>query len=180
MVYLWVASRWVMFVVFAVSAGAKLRNRAAFRAFEAGLAAMEVVPRQVRRPVAVTVVAAEALVPVLVLVPATALSGLVVTLALLTGFTLAVLAVTTRGRSVSCPCFGAKVAPFGRRHLVRNTALIMVAVAGLLSGATVTDGAATTGGVFLAIGAAVVLAALVVVFDDVADLLVGPVRRSPR
>ncbi|MEU4712596.1 MauE/DoxX family redox-associated membrane protein [Micromonospora purpureochromogenes] len=180
MVYLWIASRWVIAVVFAVSAAAKLRNRAAYRAFEAGLAAMEVVPPRVRRPVAMTVVTAEALVPVLVVVPATALPGLVVTLGLLTGLTLAVLTVTTRGTRAACPCFGAKVAPFGRRHLVRNIALIMVAAAGLLSGVTVTDGAVTTGGVLLALGAAVVLAALVVVFDDIVELLVGPVRGAPR
>ncbi|MEU8030358.1 MauE/DoxX family redox-associated membrane protein [Streptomyces sp. NPDC049099] len=166
--YTAVLCRVLLGFVFAASAFAKLRGRAAFAGFTKGLAAMRVVPERGLRELAGVVAVTEAVVPVLLLAPGTVRLGLGLAVLLLSAFTLAVGVVLRRGTVASCPCFGAAQAPFGVRHVVRNTVLTGVAAAGL---ATVGGGASGQGaGVLLAVLAGAVLASLVIRLDDLVAL----------
>ncbi|MFF7351116.1 MauE/DoxX family redox-associated membrane protein [Streptomyces filipinensis] len=166
--YTAVLCRVLLGFVFLASAFAKLRGRGAFDAFTDGLTAMRVVPERGLRTLAGAVAAAEAVVPVLLLAPATARFGFGLAALLMGAFTLAVGVVLRRGTVASCPCFGASEAPFGVRHAVRNTALTGVAAVGL---ATVGGGTSAAGakGV-LAVLAGAVLASLVIRLDDLVAL----------
>ena len=132
---------------------------------------MRVVPARRVRVVAVAVAGAEAVVPVLLAVPATAVAGFGLAVLLLGAFTLAVGVVLRRGTAASCPCFGASAAPFGARHLVRNGALL---AAGVLGAVTVGEGSGQAGGVLLAVLTGAVLASLVARLDDLVALFVLP------
>jgi hypothetical protein len=119
-----------------------------------------------------------AVVVLLLLPPVGAAAGFAVAILLLTGFAVSIFLVLRRGVQASCRCFGGSgAAPFRRHHIVRNVALIAVAVAGLV--------AALAGPAFsweaLALGAVPggVVALLVTRLDDLVELFapVPQVRR---
>ncbi|MEU0569601.1 MauE/DoxX family redox-associated membrane protein [Nonomuraea sp. NPDC005983] len=150
-------------LVFAVTAVSKLRD---FDGFAQSLPALVPVPRRARRPLAALVVALEALVPILVAVPAATPYGLALAGGLLVAFTAAIAVALGRGQHAPCRCFGVSAAPLGARHLVRNSLLIAAASLGAL----LPDGSPALAGTALALGAGLIGAILIVSFDDIVDL----------
>jgi hypothetical protein len=178
MAYLAFGCHCLLVMVFACSAVAKL-GRDSFAAFRLATARLVPAFRGMATPLAVAVVCAELAATVLLAVPATAPVGLVLGLALLTAFTVAVAAALRRGETASCNCFGRSTTPLQPRHLVRNALLMTVAVSGLVADLAGQAGAEVTG-MTLAGAAAVVLAVLVLNFDALADLFTPvPERTSP-
>lgn len=87
------------------------------------------VPAAAARPVAVSTVCLEAAVAALLCAPATRRAGAAGAIALLVVFTGAISAAWARGQRADCHCFGQlHSAPAGPRSIVRNLALIAVAV----------------------------------------------------
>ncbi|MFD1933453.1 MULTISPECIES: MauE/DoxX family redox-associated membrane protein [Nonomuraea] len=150
-------------LVFAVTAVSKLRD---FQGFARSLPALVTVPGRAVRPLAAVVVALEALVPILVAVPAATPYGLALAGGLLVAFTAAIAIALRRGQRAPCRCFGASAAPLGARHLVRNSLLIAAAsLAVLLPG-----GSPVLAGTSMALGAGLIGTILIVSFDDIVDL----------
>jgi hypothetical protein len=94
------------------------------------LGAFGVKPRW-RSAVAAAVIMCELATAALLAADVTALAGLGVGAALLIVFTMAISSVLRQGTSASCRCFGASTQPLGRRHLVRNAILLLIAAIGV-------------------------------------------------
>lgn len=170
--------RCVLLLVFAVSAVSKVRGPGSFAAFRAATAAL--LPRaavRASRPVAIAVVTAEVAVVVALAVPSTVYFGSMLAAGLLAGFTVAVAAALRRGTTASCRCFGASATRLGARHLVRNGALLALAGGALLT--TARPGGEPVALVLTA-GVAVVVALLVISFDELVDLFTGSETPSVR
>lgn len=171
--YLLFAARCVLGLVFAVSAWSKLRD---FPAFLDALTTMRALPKALDRPITALVVILEVAVPLLLLMSVTAPLGLALAAVLLIGFGAAIAVTLSRGTGAACACFGPASRPFGHRHLLRNTLLAVLAGAGALAG--VGGGAVPPlAGAVIAAGGALVGALLMILFDEVAELVAGPVRR---
>lgn len=165
--YIGFGCRVLLAVVFFAAAVSKMRgrNRTEFRA---SLGAFGVNPRR-RSAVVAAVIMCELATAVLLAADVTALAGLVVGAALLIVFTMAIKSVLRRGTSASCRCFGASTQPLGRRHLVRNAILLSIAAVGITgtSPATALGVAGWNPAALMVAGfVAVVLAALVISYDD--------------
>jgi hypothetical protein len=130
MAHLELGCRALLAVVLAAAATSKLRRRD-FEAFLAALGGFGVPAALARAPLAVLVVALEAVTAVL-LVAAPA-AGYALALGLLAVFTAALRRVVRSGQRVACRCFGASIAPVGVAHLVRNVALIAVIGLGIVA-----------------------------------------------
>ncbi|HYQ61848.1 MauE/DoxX family redox-associated membrane protein [Actinophytocola sp.] len=164
------ACRGVLVLVFVASAAGKLGN---FGGFVAAVRQLRLVPgrRPPVRPVARVVVAAEGAAAALLLLPgAFATAGFVLVILLCAVFAVAIESSVRRDIRVPCPCFGASADLLDRRHLVRNAILAAVSVAGLADTGT----GRPPGLVDVLVGsvAAVFVAAVVIRFDDVAEILV--------
>ena len=137
-------------VVFAVSGGAKLLDRAGTREAVAGFG----LPGRLVGPVATLLAPVELLTAVLLVVAAPV--GFVLALALLTAFSVAVALALRAGRRPECHCFGRLgAADVSARTLVRNGVLSALAVTGLVaaaggSGRPEATAAAVLGGLALA------------------------------
>ncbi|MCX4385339.1 hypothetical protein OG777_00155 [Micromonospora peucetia] len=172
------AARILLGLVFLAAVLGKLRTRAGFAGF-VGSVGQFGVPARWTAPVARIAVATEAAVVVLLAVPSTVPVGLLIAAGLLGVLTAAIVGALRRGARPACRCFGAADAPIGPRHVVRNLALAVVALLGLLAGATAgaSPSPATT---LLAAGLAVPLAAVVVRLDDLVALFAPTVSRATR
>lgn len=177
MVYLALACRCGVGVVFLVSASGKLRGRLGFRAFVSWLAALPVplVPSRARA-VAGVMAAAEALIVVLVVLPWTARAGLVLAAVVLGVFAAGTGLAVARGTRAPCQCFGVSASPLGRRHVVRDALLAVMAGAGA---AAVGPGGARPAGAAVSLGAGLVVAVFVVLLDDVAVLFTRTSELAP-
>jgi len=167
-----IAARVALAAVFLVASVQKGRGRAAFDEFVGMLRALGI-----RRPgpaVAVGVIAAEVVTAGLLAGPGTADAGLALSLLLLVAFMAGIAVATRRPVPVPCRCFGATGQPLGRRHLVRNAGLAVLAVVGLLAPRLVADTALLTGGVILSVLGGLILALVFVRWDDVAYLVSPP------
>jgi hypothetical protein len=152
-------------LVFLASAVAKAGN---FGGFVAAVRQLRLVPATTPRLVARLVVAAEFATVGLLLLPAPEAGfGLAVVLAVL--FSVVIEISVRRGIRVPCPCFGASGDFLNRKQLVRNALLVVVAVVGLVSPAA--TGALELVEIMISVAVAGFLAAVVIRFDDVADLL---------
>jgi hypothetical protein len=169
--YLALTCRGVIGLVFAVSAVSKLRSRPAFREFTEWLASLPL-PLIQRRPrlLATAMAVAEVVIVVLDGLPWTARAALVTAAATLAAFTAGTWLAVGRGADQPCQCFGASAAPLGRRHVVRDAVLCVVAVAGAL---TAGSGAAHAAGIVVSLFAGLIVALLVVFLDDLAALFSG-------
>jgi hypothetical protein len=168
--------------VFIASAGSKLRGRPAFQSFRAGLREAAVVPEHLLPATAAVLAGSEAAIAIAlaaaaVLVgtgtpgAATAAVLAFIAAALLTAALAAgVAGVMRRGISARCACFGAASdLPLGRVQLARNLSLLAAEGAGLaLSLQTHRPALA---GVAVAILAGLVVALLVVRWEDLAALI---------
>ncbi|MFJ4498802.1 MauE/DoxX family redox-associated membrane protein [Streptomyces sp. NPDC088864] len=175
MVYVVVACRALLALVFLVSAVGKLRGRGAFGAFVAEIRAWRLVPARSVPVVAGGVVVAEAAVPVLSVVPVSAPFGPLVAGFLVAVFTLGIALTRRRGVSARCACFGRTATPLGRRHLVRNV-LLLGAVGVAL--APVTE-PGTAPAVLVAVGSGALGALLITTMDEITALF-APLPDAPR
>jgi hypothetical protein len=169
--YVEIACRLCLLTVFAVALAGKVSGKDAFAAFVRSLRAMGVVPEPAVAIAARASVVAEALVVVLLAVPARypAAAGFAVAAGLLAAFAAAIQLSVRRGNSVPCRCFGVSSTPLGTRHVVRNVVLIAVALAGLT--AALSPGQASMAGLLVAGAAGVVVGATVTAFDDIVALV---------
>lgn len=159
------ACRGVLALVFLASALAKAGN---FGGFVAAVRQLRLVPSSMPRVVVRLVVAAEVATVGLVLLPAPA-AGFALAIVLAALFSVVIEVSVRRGIRVPCPCFGASGDFLNRKQLVRNALLVITAGAGLLSPAT--TGALELVEIMISVAVAGFLAAVVIRFDDVADLL---------
>ena len=114
--------------VFAVSGVAKLLDRAGTKQAVSGFA----VPARLVPFVTAVLAPLELVTAGLLVIPRTATAGLVVALAMLAGFTAAVLVSLRAGRQVECHCFGRiGGADISWRTVARNSVLAALAVVGL-------------------------------------------------
>ncbi|MEU4657546.1 MauE/DoxX family redox-associated membrane protein [Streptomyces sp. NPDC023723] len=170
MEYLVTGARALLALVFLVSFVSKITGPAAFTGFLGSVRAMGVTSPALLRPVAHTVIAAEAAVCVLLALPArkATTAGLLVAAVLLTAFTAGIAAAVRRGATAPCRCFGASTTPVGVGHIVRNSVLCAVAVTGALAGPAA--GAAGPGGLVVAAIGGTVVGAVVTQLDHVLAL----------
>lgn len=174
--YVAVACRCLIATVFGIAALSKLRGRDTFTEFvrsteELLHAAIPTSGAGLRaiRWIAATVVGAELATVVLVLAPAKTRIGFGLTVVVLAAFSFGIAGAVRRGVRASCRCFGASTAPLGKRHLIRNAFLLLVAGVGLVVGSG-DLGRAHPAGLLTAVGAAVLLAVVLTRLDDLVDL----------
>ena len=155
-------------LVYATAALGKARPGTAFDGFVASLPAFGL---PARAAVAASLVLAEAsTVLLLCLCPRV---GFVAAAALMSSFTVGVVATVQARRQVACHCFGAAAVVLGRRHIVRNLILVALAVAGAL--ATRGAGQPSLVGERAAAGLlGLVVGALIIRWDDVVFLAWNP------
>lgn len=163
-------SRGLLGVVFAVSAGSKLRSATAFRAFASWLGALPGLPA-LGRPMAAVLATAEAVTAVLLAVPWTGQAGLVLAAGLLALLAAGTFAVARTGVRTPCQCFGTSAAPLSARHVLRNVLLGAAAAIGAACPGPVAAGPAA---VILCLDAGAFAALLVLFLDDLARFLAGP------
>lgn len=170
MTYAVLTCRGLIGLVFAVSAIAKIRGPRAYREFASWLAALPVPLAKARALVPVVApvfVGAEAAIVVLVAVPDGAVAGLTLAAGCLAVMVTGTVVITNRGSGASCWCFGPSRSPLGVRHLVRDSILFLIAVAGAVIGADA-GGRNTTSpaGIVLSLVAALTGATFFVFLDD--------------
>lgn len=180
--------------VFGGSAAGKIRSRAAYRAYRAGLGANQLVPGYLLGTVAAVLAACEALT-------AAWLAGCTVLLAAFDGRAFALLGESAlaaatfltatltagvtvairRGRAAPCPCFGVKSPrPLGPAHLLRNLVLLAAVVSGLAL-EPVASRHPTLGGLAVALCTAGVTAMLIIRWEDLAEVFTPtPTRHRPQ
>lgn len=179
MPYLLLTCRCTVYVVFVAAVAGKLRSRAAFDAFARSVHRLVTSRPRVSTALSGGTVLAETAVVVLTAIPRTVPVGLALAGLMLLVFCAGIVVSMRSGASVPCRCFGATSAPLGPRHLVRNAALLSVVAAGLVAWQLRATGRPATGGAVLAVAVAVVLALIVIFFDDLADLF-GSSPAPPR
>lgn len=184
----------MMACVFGASAAGKIRSRAAYRAYRAGLGANHLVPGYLLATAAAVLAVGEALT-------AAWLTGCTVLLAARGGHASALLAESAlaaatlltatltvgitvairRGSAAPCPCFGVRSPrPVGPAHLLRNLVLLSALVSGLTLGPAARRPPAPAG-LVLALGTAVVAAMLIIRWEDIAEVFTpAPARRRPQ
>ncbi|WP_338106225.1 MauE/DoxX family redox-associated membrane protein [Micromonospora zingiberis] len=170
--YLAVACRALVFGVFLCSLASKLRGPAAYSSFVASTGGLLGRPR---RGVAVGVAAAgtvmaEAAVTVLVVIPATAPTGLTLAAALLVAFSVAIVLAMRGGRRAPCRCFGASETPLGLPHVARNMLLAVVCLGGLVATTAATGVGRHPAGVAVALAVAAAVLPFVLRLDDLVAL----------
>jgi hypothetical protein len=179
--------------VFGVSAAGKIRSRAAYRAYRAGLGANHLLPGYLLATAAAVLAVGEALTAAwltggtvllaargghasaLLAEPALAAATLL-TATLTVGLTVAI----RRGSAAPCPCFGVRSSrPAGPAHLLRNLVLLGALVSGLTLGPVARRPPAPAG-LVLALGTAAVAAMLIIRWEDIAEVFTpAPARRRP-
>jgi hypothetical protein len=169
--------------VFAASAAAKLRGRAAYRDYRAGLHATTLLPARLLPVTAAVLVVIETITALalagaaaLTAAWSTAASGLAESALGLAAGLSAVLAagvavVVRRGAIAPCACFGARASrPLGTVHVIRNTCLLFVLLVGLGCG-PLAEAKAAPAGSAVALAAGLIAALAFIRWDDLAYLL---------
>lgn len=176
MMYVNIAARVTLALVFSVALVSKLRSRSDYRAFRQSIMDMRLFPRNVASPVAALTVAVEAGIVLLLTFPATVRLGFALAALLLFAMTSAIAIAIGRGHRSSCRCFGRSMTPLGRIHVVRDVLLLCVALLGGLSSLLQPVARSHPGGVAVAAGVGLVLTILVAASDD----LIAVFGNSPR
>lgn len=165
-----IVCRGTLVLVFLASAAGKISN---FGGFVAAIRQLGLVPGSWPRPVARLVVAAEVAAAVLLLLP-NGLAGFVLVMLLCAMFGVVIELSVRRDIRVPCPCFGASADLLNRRHLLRNGILVMLAAIGL---AGFDPGRLEFVDTAVSLVVALFVAAVVIRFDDVAEVLVPAAHR---
>ncbi|MCM6771893.1 hypothetical protein NDR87_03630 [Nocardia sp. CDC159] len=181
MQYLAIGVNCLIGTIFLVSAFGKLARRGSLAAFTESVRGMRAVPSNMTRKLAVSIVAVEVAVCVLLANPlreARAI-GLVSAAVMLAVFAVAVASAVHRGVREPCRCFGRSSTPMSYWQAGRNLVLALVAAIGaaaLLSGRaadTAQFGAAT-----IAVLGGVLTGCLVVFADHIVELF-QPIEKVP-
>lgn len=170
--YVVLGCRCVVGLVFVASVVGKLRGRKPYAGFVAATRRLGpgwLVSRVSAGVLAGGVIAAEAAVPVLLVLPDTAWMGFTLAGLLALAFAATVLAALRRGDRAPCHCFGVSARPVGGVHVVSNIVLAAAAALGLAAG-TAAAGPLEPAGVVAAVVAGAVAATVVVTADDLAEL----------
>lgn len=152
---------------------AKLRD---LRAFARYLGDLRMLPPGLSGPAARGLAIAELAIGGLAAVPPTAPIGLGLGAALLLALSAGIAVLLRRGASAGCACFGRHSSPLGARHLVRNGLVAVTAAAGLAIRPA--GPAPHWPGIAIAVAAGAIGAALIVSWDDIADLFTTPAGPS--
>lgn len=163
-------------LVLLVSAVSKVRGRSDYAEFVASVPAFGI-PARWTSLFAVLTVVAEFVIALLLLASLftgfwPAVAGLVLAIGMFGILTAAVWRAVSRRSGAVCRCFGRASTKLAHRHVVRNAFLLAVAASGLATLSVVDKVDPVAAGLAAVVGA--VGAALVVRFDDVADLVAGP------
>jgi len=179
MMYVNIAARVTLALVFSVALVSKLRSRSDYRAFRQSIMNVRLFPRNMASPVAALTVAVEAGIVLFLTYPATVGLGFALAALLLLAMTSAIVIAIGRGRRSSCRCFGRSMTPLGRIHVVRDVLLLGVALLGGLSSLLQPVARrALRGGVAVAAGVGLVLTILVAASDDLAAVFSNSPRRA--
>ncbi|MEU4568402.1 MauE/DoxX family redox-associated membrane protein [Micromonospora sp. NPDC023956] len=173
MPHLVVACQGLLAVVLLVSATSKLRSGQALRALADSLVAMRLVRSRWAVRITAALAVAEAVVAVLLLVPATRRAGFAAAAVLLAVLAGGVARVLARGTAQPCRCFGASALPLSRRHLARNVLLGTAALPGLVAAPP----APALAGTLLALLTGALAGLLVTALDDIVTLF-APTSRT--
>jgi uncharacterized membrane protein YphA (DoxX/SURF4 family) len=165
-------------VVLLVSAVSKVRGRSDYAEFVASVPAFGI-PARWTRLFAVLTVTAEFVIALVLLASVftgfwPAVAGLVLAVGLFGVLTAVVWRAVSRQSGAVCRCFGRARTRLARRHVVRNAFLLGTAVSGLVA-LSVVDSSAGPAAIWLAAAVGILGAVLVVRFDDLAELVAGPV-----
>lgn len=174
-VYVVIACRALLALVFLASAAGKLRGRNALAVFTAEVRAWRLVPAGASGAVAAGVAGAEAVAAVLSALPAAGRSGPVLGGLLVAVFTAGIVVTRARGTTARCSCFGRTAVPLGRRHLMRNGSLLAAAGLALLPVGEASGAPA----VVVAVGAGAAAALLVVTLDEIVGLFAASEPSAP-
>lgn len=172
MVYVSLAARVAVGLVFLIALVNKVRSRAQWTDFVA--ATRRLAPGRLSRLVpavalASAVAASEAGVVLLLAAPQTSTWGFALAAGLAGLFSLAIVSALRRGERGSCNCFGASTRPLGAPQLVRNLLLVAAAGSGLAS--TLAGGAGLElAGAMVALVTGAVVALVLVTADDIVSL----------
>lgn len=168
MEYIFLATSVLIGTVFLVSLAAKTLRKRSWAEFVESVRGLA--PRLPARTTAVTVALSETVVILLLLLPGTAVYGLIAAAVLLLSFSAALLASIRRGSQLSCGCFGRSTTPVSGVHVARNALLTAAAVSGIAasSGLPATELSWQGGGAAAAVG--LLIAIMVILADDVAFL----------
>ncbi len=169
-----VGCRCLVAMVFVLSVSGKVRSRTGFAEFIGSVGTLVPRWRSRRRSIAAGVVAVEAVIVVLLAVPATARVGAALAAAAVLGFTAVILAALRRGSMAPCRCFGVSTVPLGRRHVVRNGFLLAAVAVAAAADQVPSDPV----WVALAVTAGVIGAVFVALFDELVDLFAATYRLS--
>jgi hypothetical protein len=172
-IYVTLACRCLIGVVFAVSAVSKVRSLSSFRAFAAWLASLPMLSARARAVLAPVIAAAEIAIAVLVAQPWTVTAGMVLAAVVMAVFAVGTGVLVRRDVRASCQCFGPSAVPLGIRHVGRNAALCAAAVTGAIESGAVA-GPGRPAGTALSLGIAAVAALVVVFLDDLSAVLTDP------
>jgi methylamine utilization protein MauE len=169
--YVEVACRLLLATVFGIALAGKVSSRAAWVAFEDSLREMNVVPDGRVAVAARGSAAAESAIVIGLLIPFTpvGVAAFVLAAGLLAVFTYAVATVVRRKQAIPCRCFGTSSTPLSGHHVVRNIALIAVALLGAVA-TTETNPAQLPAAVLAGVIGAVI-GMLVAALDDLVALL---------
>jgi uncharacterized membrane protein len=171
MPYLVIGARAMLFVIFAASAISKVRSRTAFAEFADSLAGFGIRDARLQARTGGMVITAEAAAAAAVALPFTVIWGLMAGGLIIAIFTAQASIARRHGLRPVCNCFGASKSTLGARHAVRNGLIIAVAATGLLAEFASGRSHLAVGPVVLAIGIAVIAGTAVIVWDDLATLL---------
>lgn len=170
--YVQFACRTALAIVFFAAALSKVRSRAAFARFTASFAALPAIealpPRWARRAASGVPAAELAAVALVAAAPSTKVA-FGYALGLLTAFSIAIVALLSRGERPSCRCFGAAPASLGWPHVVRNLLIAVPCAVGLALPAAAAPWSLPPwhpAGLTMAVIGGCVLALFAVRFDD--------------
>lgn len=171
MTYVGLTCRLALALVFALSAGSKVRSPMAFAAFRRSAGQLAAIPDRLATPSAAAVIVAEVVTAAMVLVPSLALAGEALAMCLLLVFTAILARAVARGVYATCHCFGSGSAPVSHAQLVRNGVLVALDAVALVCG----PGSASSAGAFaVCVLCALAVAGTAALWDDLTDLITHP------
>lgn len=166
MAYLVLTVRFLIGIVFAVSATAKLRSPGAYRSFATWVRGLPG-PFTRARVTPVMIALSEMAVVILVAIGPTAMAGLALAALILVVFVAGAALVIRRGTRTTCQCFGASRSPLGVRHVARDATLAAFAIVAITR---VGSGDVRPAGIALSAGISFVVALIVFFLDDLVAL----------
>jgi hypothetical protein len=124
----------------------------------------------------------EAAIVVLIALPGVAMAGLALAAGCLTVMIAVTVTIINQGARISCWCFGPTGSSLSARHIVRDSILLLISVAGVATGALVaSQHPPSTAGIALSLAAALLSATVLVFIDDlIAVVSINPATRPSK